>query len=128
MTAALPAAVPTATARVGETSNAMTANMATAMPMKIAGKTWPPRNPQPRADRVGEALGDEEDGDHAGRGLRHEGRDRGLAREEDVLGVRAEGVGDEGDQADREPRRGAACPSRRAPHRRPPLQASVKLT
>ena len=46
--AALPAAVPTATASVGDTSKAMTANMATAMPRKIAGNTWPPLNPQPR--------------------------------------------------------------------------------
>ena len=48
VTAALPAAVPAATASVGETSKAMTANMMTPMPRKIAGKTWPPRNPQPR--------------------------------------------------------------------------------
>ena len=46
--AAIPAAVPTATASVGETSNQTTVNEASAMPRKIAGKIGPPRKPQPR--------------------------------------------------------------------------------
>ena len=46
--AAIPAAVPTATANVGETSKAITVNVARPTPRKIAGKTGPPRKPQPR--------------------------------------------------------------------------------
>jgi hypothetical protein len=45
--AVIPAAAPTATAQVGETPNQITGSIATAIPMKIAGKTGPPRNPQP---------------------------------------------------------------------------------
>src|SRR4029453_10880772 len=46
--AAIPAAAPTATASVGETSNQTWASSASAMPRKIAGNTGPPRKPQPR--------------------------------------------------------------------------------
>ena len=46
--AAMPAAAPTATASVGETSNQTTGNVASAMPRKMAGNTGPPRKPQPR--------------------------------------------------------------------------------
>jgi hypothetical protein len=44
----MPAAAPTATASVGETPNQTSANVASAMPRKIAGKPGPPRKPQPR--------------------------------------------------------------------------------
>jgi hypothetical protein len=46
--AAIPAAAPTATARVGETSNQTWVSSASAMPRKIAGNTGPPGKPQPR--------------------------------------------------------------------------------
>ena len=46
--ATVPAAVPTATASVGDTSNAIAASVVSAIPRKIAGKTAPPRKPQPR--------------------------------------------------------------------------------
>ena len=46
--AAVPAAVPTATASVGDTSNAITVSVVSAMARKIAGNTGPPRKPQPR--------------------------------------------------------------------------------
>jgi hypothetical protein len=48
VTEAMPAAVPTATASVGDTSRPITASVAAATPRKIAGKTGPPRKPQPR--------------------------------------------------------------------------------
>ena len=48
MAAAIPAAVPMATATVGEMSNATTASAASGDALKIAGNTGPPRNPQPR--------------------------------------------------------------------------------
>src|SRR5688500_2735087 len=54
--ATVPAAVPTATASVGDTSNAITASIATAMPRKIAGNTGPPRKPQPRQIAYASAL------------------------------------------------------------------------
>ena len=46
--ATVPAEAPTATAKVGETSKAITANIAKPTPRKMAGKTGPPRKPQPR--------------------------------------------------------------------------------
>jgi hypothetical protein len=46
--AASPAAAPTATANVGETSNQMTGRVARPIPRKAAGKIGPPRKPQAR--------------------------------------------------------------------------------
>jgi len=46
--AAMPAAVPTAMARVGEVPKAISATDASATPRRMAGKTGPPRKPQPR--------------------------------------------------------------------------------
>src|SRR6202008_1637470 len=46
--AAIPAAVPVATASVGDMLNTSSAIAASAIPMKMAGKTGPPRKPQPR--------------------------------------------------------------------------------
>ena len=46
--AAIPAAVPTATARVGETPRVSSASDAGATPRKMAGNTGPPRKPHPR--------------------------------------------------------------------------------
>ena len=46
--AAMPAAVPTETASVGDASNQTTVNDASATPRKIAGKIGPPRKPHPR--------------------------------------------------------------------------------
>jgi hypothetical protein len=44
----MPAAAPTATASVGETSNHTTGSEASPTPTKTAGKIGPPRKPQPR--------------------------------------------------------------------------------
>src|SRR5215207_5827951 len=54
--AAVPAAVPTATASVGDTSNAIAASVVTAIPKKIAGNTGPPRKPQPRQTAYASAF------------------------------------------------------------------------
>jgi hypothetical protein len=44
----MPAAVPTTSANVGETSNQTTGNDASVTPRKIAEKIGPPRKPQPK--------------------------------------------------------------------------------
>src|SRR6187551_3488906 len=54
--AVIPAAVPTASASVGDMSNAIAASIATATPRKIAGNTGPPRKPQPRQIAYASAL------------------------------------------------------------------------
>ena len=67
--AAIPAAVPTATASVGDMSNAIDASIATATPRKIAGNTGPPRKPQPRQIGIRERLGRQQDDHDPGRVL-----------------------------------------------------------
>ena len=48
LVAVMPAAVPTATASVGETPNQISVSVASATPRKIAGNTGPPRKPHPK--------------------------------------------------------------------------------
>ena len=81
--AVIPAAVPTATASVGDISNAIAATIATATPRKIAGNTVRPGS-RNRTNRVRERLGRQQDITSAP-SPRRRGWDRRLAREEDVL-------------------------------------------
>ena len=98
----MPAAVPTATASVGDTSNAITASVATPMPRKIAGNTGPPRKPQPRQIAYAIALAASRSTHDPGRVLRTSFGHRGLAGEEHVLRVGAERLGEQREQAHRE--------------------------
>ena len=111
----VPAAVPTAIASVGETSNQTTGSVASPMPRKTGGEDGPAAEAAREAHPVGDRLGEDQDKNDPGGALRDQVRDRGLAGEEHVLRVSTKAVREQRDEPDgeaaREQERGHAEPA-----------------
>ena len=95
----MPAAVPTATASVGETSKPDHREHREPDAEEDGREDRAAAEPAAEADRVPERLGRDEDEQDLGRVLGHEGGQRVLAGEKDVLRVGPERLRDQGEQA-----------------------------
>lgn len=101
LVAVMPAAVPTATARVGD-RNQISVKVASATPKKTPGKDRPAPVTAAEADRVPDRLRHQQDENALGRRLTDQVWDLGLAGEQDVLRAGSEPLGDLRQQTDRE--------------------------
>ena len=132
--AAMPAAAPTASATVGETSNQITANVAERDAEEHRREHRPAAEAATEAEGVRDRLRDQQDQHDPRRVLGHEAGDRGLAREQHVLRVGPQHVGELREQADRDPppssntgmpRRGARVAIDASRSRRTPVTTSA---